>query len=244
MNTNYIIQELYFNILFPHQHKVCYYVILTSSWQPKSSRLSSDLSDQNGHNTKLFPPENRFPFNMRPQLMSSRHTHFYNYRTTWSLTWNGKTQERSHLHNVSTSKSWHWGKGISNPEFTNPLKKLTTNSAKQPNCDKNTRFFCVTIILQTNPRWPNLNADTKTTFHLISQDCFHCTHLHQQDKLLLRSFPPPQALVQVQKSWPLHHIRYELIPFLKRTQRQSGTRHRQGPLLWKKLRGQTMTMKL
>lgn len=113
-------------------------------------------------------------------------------------------------------------------------KKLTANSPKQLICDEST--LCAMLILRIICIWPNVNAGSKTTFPLISQDCFHCTHLHQQDMLLLCSLPPPQALVQVQKSWPLQRIRYELIPFLNRTQQQSGNRHLQGSFLWKDCR--------
>lgn len=124
------------------------------------------------------------------------------------------------------------------------LSKAYNKLSKTPNCDKNTFCVCAMLMLQIICIWSNLNAGSKTTFPLISQDCFHCTHLHQQDMLLLCSFPPPQAPVQVQKSWPLQCTRYELIPFLNRTQQQSGNRHSQGSFLWKELQGQMVTMKL
>lgn len=124
------------------------------------------------------------------------------------------------------------------------LSKAYNKLSKTPNCDQNTFCVCAMLMLQIICIWSNLNAGSKTTFPLISQDCFHCTHLHQQDMLLLCSFPPPQAPVQVQKSWPLQCTRYELIAFLNRTQQQSGNRHWQGSFLWKELQGQMVTMKL
>lgn len=135
-----------------------------------------------------------------------------------------------------------WQQHKNNAEFANPLTSLQPTHQNNK-CYKST-FLCRALILQIICIWLNVNAGSKPTFPLISQDCFHCTHLHQQDMLSLCSFPRPQALGQVQKSWPLRCIRYELIPFLNRTQQQSGNRHLRGSFLWKELRGQMVTMKL
>lgn len=149
--------------------------------------------------------------------------------------------QQAKVHTDGSVFSWQQNKN--NAEFANPLTSLQPTHQNNKSVIKVLSFAAV-VILQIICIWLNVNAGSKPMFPLISQDCFHCTHLHQQDMLSLCSFPRPQALGQVQKSWPLRCIRYELIPFLNRTQQQSGNRHLRGSLLWKELRGQMVTMKL